>query len=124
MWPEGDPKSLAMQRILYWQVDELHISTRFFNSILQVLLCTFFTWQYKTMQMMYEIIYKALEETGMDGKYEPQDFLNFFCLGNREAPYEICERNSVNTSNGNTPQVIASLHLTLYLLVVVCNIMF
>lgn len=20
MWPEGDPKSLAMQRILYWQV--------------------------------------------------------------------------------------------------------
>jgi len=21
MWPEGDPKSLAMQRILFWQVD-------------------------------------------------------------------------------------------------------
>ena len=23
MWPEGDPKKLAMQRILFWQVNEL-----------------------------------------------------------------------------------------------------
>lgn len=37
------------------------------------------------MQMMYEIIYGALKEVGLDGKYEPQDYLNFFCLGNREA---------------------------------------
>ncbi|XP_057525514.1 phospholipase D beta 1-like isoform X1 [Amaranthus tricolor] len=81
MWPEGDPKKLAMQRILFWQ--------------------------YKTMQMMYEIIYKALEETGMNSIYEPQDFLNFFCLGNREASYEISERDSVNTSNGNTPQELS-----------------
>lgn len=35
--------------------------------------------------MMYEIIYGALKEVGLDGKYEPQDYLNFFCLGNREA---------------------------------------
>lgn len=34
---------------------------------------------------MYEIIYGALKEVGLDGKYEPQDYLNFFCLGNREA---------------------------------------
>jgi phospholipase D1/2 len=37
------------------------------------------------MQMMYEIIYMALKEVGLDDKYEPQDYLNFFCLGNREA---------------------------------------
>lgn len=37
------------------------------------------------MQMMYDIIYKALVEAGLENEYEPQDYLNFFCLGNREA---------------------------------------
>ena len=73
---------------------------------------TLLIFQYKTMQMMYEIIYKALEETGMNSIYEPQDFLNFSCLGNREASYEISERDSVNTSNGNTPQVITTFFCT------------
>lgn len=36
------------------------------------------------MQMMYQTIHKALVEVGIDGQYEPQDFLNFFCLGTRE----------------------------------------
>lgn len=36
--------------------------------------------------MMYETIYKALVEVGLEGAYSPQDYLNFFCLGNREAP--------------------------------------
>ncbi|KAM0926645.1 hypothetical protein ACQ4PT_003646 [Festuca glaucescens] len=51
--------------------------------------------QKKTMQMMYEIIYRALQEMGLDGKYEPQDYLNFFCLGNREA------EETPNTSTGS-----------------------
>ncbi|KAJ3686416.1 hypothetical protein LUZ61_015580 [Rhynchospora tenuis] len=38
----------------------------------------------KTMQMMYETIYRALRESGLEDKYEPQDYLNFFCLGSRE----------------------------------------
>ncbi|KAI4995574.1 hypothetical protein ZWY2020_035477 [Hordeum vulgare] len=59
MWPEGSPTGSPTQRILYWQK--------------------------KTMQMMYEIIYKALKDTGLNGSYDPQDYLNFFCLGNREA---------------------------------------
>ncbi|KAK4844937.1 hypothetical protein QYF36_026225 [Acer negundo] len=58
MWPEGVPSSAPIQRILYWQ--------------------------HKTMQMMYETIYKALVEVGLENKYVPQDYLNFFCLGNRE----------------------------------------
>ncbi|KAL9227407.1 hypothetical protein vseg_003096 [Gypsophila vaccaria] len=77
MWPEGDPKSMAMQRILFWQ--------------------------YKTMQMMYQIIFKALEETGMEHTYEPQDFLNFFCLGNRETSDEPSAASS-SGSSGSTPQ--------------------
>jgi len=36
------------------------------------------------MQMMYETIYKALVEAGLEAAFSPQDYLNFFCLGNRE----------------------------------------
>jgi len=52
--------------------------------------------------MMYEIIYKALKEVGLDGKYEPQDYLNFFCLGNREAEDTCSSRGTFSASN---PQV-------------------
>ncbi|CAI8607328.1 unnamed protein product [Vicia faba] len=59
MWPEGNPTGAATQRILFWQ--------------------------HKTMQMMYETVYKALAEVGLEAAFSPQDYLNFFCLGNREA---------------------------------------
>ncbi|KAL1543472.1 Phospholipase D beta 1 [Salvia divinorum] len=59
MWPEGNPTGAATQRILFWQ--------------------------HKTMQMMYETIYKAIVEVGLEDAYTPQDYLNFYCLGNREA---------------------------------------
>ncbi|KAM7261193.1 hypothetical protein ACFE04_026668 [Oxalis oulophora] len=59
MWPEGVPTGAATQRILYWQN--------------------------KTMQMMYETIYKALLEVGLENAFSLHDYLNFFCLGNREA---------------------------------------
>lgn len=36
------------------------------------------------MQMMYETIHKALVEVGLEDAYMPQDYLNFYCLGNRE----------------------------------------
>ncbi|CAI0470576.1 unnamed protein product [Linum tenue] len=59
MWPEGVPTGAATQRILFWQ--------------------------HKTMQMMYETISKALVEAGLEDAFSPTDYLNFFCLGNREA---------------------------------------
>ncbi|XP_064934920.1 phospholipase D gamma 1-like isoform X2 [Musa acuminata AAA Group] len=68
MWPEGNPTGAPTQRILFWQN--------------------------KTMQMMYETIYTALKEVGLENTYEPQDYLNFFCLGNREVP-------DVNNSSRN-----------------------
>ncbi|KAL3498754.1 hypothetical protein ACH5RR_041486 [Cinchona calisaya] len=74
MWPEGVPTSTATQRILFWQ--------------------------HNTMQMMYEIIYKALVAVGLERTYEPQDFLNFFCLGNREAGIS----DSKSSAASNTPQ--------------------
>ncbi|KAI3453642.1 hypothetical protein Pfo_010305 [Paulownia fortunei] len=79
MWPEGVPTSTPTQRILFWQ--------------------------YNTMQMMYETIYKALEEVGLEKEYEPQDYLNFFCLGNREAE-DSGSKPDTKSSGGNTPQAL------------------
>lgn len=77
MWPEGNPTGAATQRILFWQ--------------------------HKTMQMMYETIYKALVEVGLEDAYTPQDYLNFFCLGNREAP----DGSKVHMEGpSNTPQAL------------------
>lgn len=56
MWPEGVPDSDPVHDILHW--------TR------------------ETMAMMYRLIGEALQETGEQG--HPRDYLNFFCLANRE----------------------------------------
>ncbi|XP_077248629.1 phospholipase D gamma 1-like [Tasmannia lanceolata] len=80
MWPEGVPTSLPTQRILFWQ--------------------------HKTMEMMYATVYKALEEVGLGKTYEPQDYLNFFCLGNREAA-EGMDNSHGNPTSTNTPHVLA-----------------
>ncbi|XP_030477028.1 phospholipase D alpha 4 [Syzygium oleosum] len=56
MWPEGVPESEPVQDILHW--------TR------------------QTMAMMYKLIGEAIRESGEPG--HPRDYLNFFCLANRE----------------------------------------
>ncbi|KAJ4835857.1 Phospholipase D alpha 4 [Turnera subulata] len=56
MWPEGVPESEPVHDILHW--------TR------------------ETMTMMYKLIGEALQESGEPG--HPRDYLNFFCLANRE----------------------------------------
>ncbi|XP_020967380.1 phospholipase D alpha 4-like [Arachis ipaensis] len=59
MWSEGVPKSEAVQDILHW--------TR------------------ETMTMMYRLIGEALKENGENNNNgHPKDYLNFFCLANRE----------------------------------------
>lgn len=81
MWPEGVPTGAATQRILFWQN--------------------------KTMQMMYETIHKALVEVGLEGVFSPQDYLNFFCLGNREATDAHTNVGDEIPGSGNTPQGLA-----------------
>jgi len=56
MWPEGVPESESVQDILHW--------TR------------------ETVAMMYRLIDEAIKESGEIG--HPRDYLNFFCLANRE----------------------------------------
>ncbi|XP_051140725.1 phospholipase D delta-like [Andrographis paniculata] len=58
MWPEGNPKDTAMQEILFWQG--------------------------QTMQMMYQYIAKEIKSMKLLDSH-PLDYLNFYCLGNREA---------------------------------------
>lgn len=62
MWPEGTPDSGPVQEILFWQS--------------------------QTVQMMYKIIGQALKSTYFEEAHparpHPQDYLNFYCLGNRE----------------------------------------
>ena len=53
---------------------------------------------------MYGVIYKALVEMGLDKTYEPQDYLNFFCLGNREAQ-DAGVPQAKNSNGTSTPQV-------------------
>ncbi|CAN6210736.1 unnamed protein product [Urochloa humidicola] len=60
MWPEGVPEGEAVQAILHWQR--------------------------RTVEMMYGIIMKAIDDAGLRGIAHPCDYLNFFCLGKREAP--------------------------------------
>ncbi|KAJ6336369.1 hypothetical protein OIU78_012882 [Salix suchowensis] len=57
MWPEGVPTSASVQEILFWQG--------------------------QTMQMMYEVISNELKSMNLENSH-PQDYLNFYCLGNRE----------------------------------------
>lgn len=56
MWPEGVPESQSVQAILHWQK--------------------------LTMEMMYKDVTQALKTKGIDAK--PEDYLTYFCLGNRE----------------------------------------
>lgn len=57
------------------------------------------------MQMMYETIHKALEEVGLEGAFSPQDYLNFFCLGNREAIGPQDNLGDESPGTGSSPQV-------------------
>ncbi|TVU10231.1 hypothetical protein EJB05_43745 [Eragrostis curvula] len=59
MWPEGVPTTASVQEILYFQS--------------------------QTMEMMYGIIADELKAMNIEDAH-PQDYLNFFCLGNREEP--------------------------------------
>ncbi|KAK3006976.1 hypothetical protein RJ639_015577, partial [Escallonia herrerae] len=78
MWPEGVPTDVVIQRILFWQ--------------------------HNTMKMMYEVIYMALVEAGLEEIYEPQDYLVFFCLGNREAQDGDGTSIAENSTATNTPE--------------------
>lgn len=73
MWPEGDTNSGPVQEILFWQN--------------------------QTMQMMYGVIAQELKSMQLD--HDPRDYLNFYCLGNREKiPEEKLTEYTESSTNG------------------------
>ncbi|RCV05784.1 hypothetical protein SETIT_1G110400v2 [Setaria italica] len=76
MWPEGDPRSAPAQEILFWQS--------------------------QTMEMMYRVIAAEIDDKGLKDAH-PQQFLNFYCLGNREPPPE-------EVGGGDDPAAMARRH--------------
>ncbi|KAL5198262.1 hypothetical protein ABZP36_001774 [Zizania latifolia] len=72
MWPEGNPTTAAMQEILFWQG--------------------------QTMSMMYKIVAEALQKEGLQNTH-PQDYLNFYCLGKREASSDVCTTSHSNENS-------------------------
>ncbi|KAK9946870.1 hypothetical protein M0R45_012313 [Rubus argutus] len=76
MWPEGVPSSAAVQEILFWQG--------------------------QTMQMMYQIIAKELKSMNIENAH-PHDYLNFYCLGNREKLPATVSCSSSQTSKTDSP---------------------
>jgi hypothetical protein len=62
MFPEGIPTSTSVQNILLYQ--------------------------HHTMRMMYKRIAEALHGAGVTDRH-PTDYLQFYCLGNREPPDEV-----------------------------------
>lgn len=63
------------------------------------------------MQMMYEIIARELKSVHLDNSH-PQDYLNFYCLGNREKlPTEVSSPNNSPSDNGDTV-IVQNIFLT------------
>jgi len=57
MYPEGDPHESSLQEMLLWQ--------------------------WHTISFMYKTVAQAIKEMNLKDKH-PTDYLNFYCLGNRE----------------------------------------
>ncbi|XP_020535466.1 phospholipase D delta [Jatropha curcas] len=74
MWPEGVPTSVSVQEILFWQG--------------------------QTMQMMYELIANELKSMNLQDSH-PREYLNFYCLGNREElPKDLTDLSDKSPSSG------------------------
>jgi len=62
--------------------------------------------QTQTMKMMYGVVADALKEVGKLGERHPRDYLNFYCLGNRETMTEIEKKNpATNPPDPNSKHV-------------------
>lgn len=59
------------------------------------------------MQMMYDVIARGLKNSKLENTH-PQDYLNFYCLGNREQCDEkVSNSSSQSSSNGGSVNDVA-----------------
>lgn len=83
----------------------LHLSKRLI--LILHLPKAFLGWlQTQTMKMMYGVIVEALRDVGMLGERHPRDYLNFYCLGNREVQSQVeIDHPPPNPSDENSKHV-------------------
>ena len=92
MFPEGDPTSLSVQEILYWQ--------------------------YRTMETMYRRIAQAIKtfNPSADQGKNPTDYLSFYCLGKLEGRDECPTQELDDPKSGTQAEnVRSSLRHPIYL---------
>lgn len=59
------------------------------------------------MQMMYNIIAQEIKAMNLKDIH-PQDYLNFYCLGNREPPVDLTDSGQqISKSNGDGVTLLA-----------------
>lgn len=63
--------------------------------------------QGQTIQMMYEIIAQEIKNSNLENSH-PQDYLNFYCLGNRERCKDDEGKNPLDGSSVSTQISILS----------------
>lgn len=110
MWPEGVPSSASVQEILYWQViKDSSLLVSYKVGLINSHCLVIDGLQGQTMQMMYEVVAKELKAMKVENAH-PQDYLNFYCLGNREKLPDTlsCHVNQTNR-NGESHTVIIHL---------------
>lgn len=69
-------------------------------------------WQFRTIEMMYRKIGKAIEKHGVDAV--PQDYLLFFCLGKRESPGDVPSTLEQPAKKSVSKKVRESLRFMIY----------
>ena len=67
--------------------------------------------QGQTMQMMYNIISKEIKVMNLDA--HPRDYLNFYCLANREPPLDLADSGPLSSKNSDAVRILISLDLWL-----------
>lgn len=84
--PEGDPAAVATQEVLRWQ--------------------------YRTLEMMYRRIGKAIERRDLDA--HPRDYLSVYCLTKRDGPEDVPEGLTGPPANSIAAKCRASLRFMIY----------
>lgn len=91
-------KVTAFTLMMYQIVSFLNTS----NSAANLIFLFDFFFQGQTMQMMYQIIAKELKSMNIENAH-PHDYLNFYCLGNREKLPTTVSCSSSQTSKTDSP---------------------
>lgn len=74
--------------------------------------------QGQTMQMMYELVARELKSAQLEDSH-PCDYLNFYCLGNREEQHEE-EESNLSTQSPYNDNGVMVLHFIIYGIIDYC----